>query len=93
MVFEKVKPMIIKLLQSFIRGYQKLLSPIVGNQCRFYPTCSHYAHEALETHGAIKGLLLTIKRLLKCHPWVQCDWNDPVPPKELNKPSHKSESL
>lgn len=71
---------IAKLMQGLIRIYQKTLSPIVGNQCRFAPTCSHYAHEAIERHGPLKGLFLTIRRLLKCHPWVKCEWHDPVPP-------------
>ncbi len=52
-----------------IRIYRYLASPWVGNQCRFYPTCSHYAEEALEVHGFCKGCALTAKRLLKCHPW------------------------
>ncbi|MDQ2077037.1 membrane protein insertion efficiency factor YidD [Marinimicrobium sp. ABcell2] len=54
---------------KLIHIYRYLLSPWVGNQCRFYPTCSHYAEEALETHGFWKGAYLTVRRLLKCHPW------------------------
>ena len=73
--------MIVKSLQALIRLYQKFLSPLVGNQCRFYPTCSQYSYEAFERHGVIKGLFLTIRRLLKCHPWVKCEWHDPVPEK------------
>lgn len=49
--------------------YQWLGSPWVGQQCRFYPSCSHYAKEALNKYGAIQGVWLTTKRLLKCHPW------------------------
>ncbi|MCS5712761.1 membrane protein insertion efficiency factor YidD [Candidatus Berkiella aquae] len=49
--------------------YQWLLSPWVGHQCRFYPSCSHYAIDALKKYGAIQGVWLTTKRLLKCHPW------------------------
>jgi uncharacterized protein len=82
MVFAPVKGfsgMIRQFLQLLIRLYQKTLSPIVGTQCRFYPTCSCYAHDALAQHGTIKGLFLTIRRLLKCHPWVKCEWHDPVP--------------
>lgn len=52
-----------------IRGYRYLMSPWVGNRCRFYPSCSHYAEEAITTHGFIKGGYLTGRRLLKCHPW------------------------
>ena len=52
-----------------IHGYRYLLSPWVGNQCRFYPSCSHYAEEAIEKHGFMKGGYLTFRRLIKCHPW------------------------
>jgi uncharacterized protein len=52
-----------------IQGYRYLLSPWVGNQCRFYPTCSYYAEDAINQHGLTKGSYLTIRRLLKCHPW------------------------
>ncbi|MCY4100973.1 MAG: membrane protein insertion efficiency factor YidD [Rhodobacteraceae bacterium] len=54
-----------------IRLYRLIGSPFVGMHCRFQPTCSAYALEALEKHGAIKGAWLTIKRLGKCHPWGQ----------------------
>jgi hypothetical protein len=54
---------------KLIHTYRYLLSPWVGNQCRFYPTCSHYAEEAINTHGLAKGGYLTLRRLLKCHPW------------------------
>ena len=58
--------------------YQKLISPLVRPSCRFHPTCSEYAKEALECHGLIKGLWLTTKRLSKCHPLGE-DGFDPVP--------------
>jgi len=54
---------------KLIHGYRYLLSPWIGNQCRFYPTCSHYAEEAINSHGFIKGGYLTFRRLIKCHPW------------------------
>lgn len=57
------------LLIFLIDGYRLLLSPFFGTQCRFYPTCSAYAREAIATHGALKGSWLTIKRVGKCHPW------------------------
>lgn len=57
------------LLIALIRAYQWILSPWVGHSCRFHPTCSHYAVEAIENHGAIKGSYMTVRRLLKCHPW------------------------
>lgn len=61
-----------------IHLYRLLLSPWIGNQCRFYPTCSHYSEEALIKHGFIKGVYLTVRRLLKCHPW-HTGGLDPVP--------------
>lgn len=56
------------LLIGLIRIYKWTLSPWLGQQCRFYPTCSHYAISALEIHGAVRGSWLTIRRLAKCHP-------------------------
>ena len=67
-----------RLLIGIIRAYQYLLSPWWGNHCRFTPTCSHYAVEALERHGALAGLWLAIKRILRCHPWSAGGY-DPVP--------------
>lgn len=52
-----------------IHGYRYLLSPWIGNQCRFYPTCSYYAEEAINRFGLAKGGYLTLRRLIKCHPW------------------------
>ncbi|NIO41440.1 MAG: membrane protein insertion efficiency factor YidD [Burkholderiales bacterium] len=52
-----------------IRGYQFMLSPWIGNQCRFYPTCSEYACLAIIEHGSFKGVHLALRRTLKCHPW------------------------
>ena len=62
-----------------VRAYRYLLSPWLGSACRFTPTCSLYAIEALEQHGAAQGSYLAARRLLRCHPW--CDGGfDPVPP-------------
>ena len=58
--------------------YQRLISPLVGPCCRFHPTCSEYAKEALESHGLVMGIWLTIKRLSKCHPLGGRGF-DPVP--------------
>jgi putative membrane protein insertion efficiency factor len=58
--------------------YQRLISPLVGPCCRFHPTCSEYAKEALESHGLVMGMWLTIKRLSKCHPLGGSGF-DPVP--------------
>ena len=57
------------ILIVLIRGYQLLLSPLLGNHCRFYPSCSQYAREAIERHGALRGGWLAIRRVLRCHPW------------------------
>lgn len=65
-------------LVLLLRGYRLLLSPWLGNQCRFYPSCSVYGIEALERHGALAGSYLTVARVLRCQPW--CDGGcDPVP--------------
>ncbi|NLK61902.1 MAG: membrane protein insertion efficiency factor YidD [Fusobacteria bacterium] len=58
-----------KILINSIKGYQKLISPLLGKNCRFYPTCSSYTIQALEKYGIIKGLFLGLKRILKCHPF------------------------
>ncbi len=58
-----------KLLVTLLRAYQLLLSPMMGQSCRFYPTCSNYAIEAVRTHGAARGSLLAVRRVCKCHPW------------------------
>ena len=61
--------MIKKFLIKTIRLYQLILSPLLGSNCRFEPTCSQYVIEAVEMNGALKGSVMGIKRLLKCHPW------------------------
>ncbi|HJD93109.1 MULTISPECIES: membrane protein insertion efficiency factor YidD [Bacteroides] len=58
--------------------YRAAISPLLGPSCRFTPTCSQYAIQALKKHGPIKGLYLTIKRILRCHPWGGSGY-DPVP--------------
>lgn len=67
-----------KLLQALIRAYQLLLSPFLGNHCRFTPSCSRYASEAITRYGAAKGTWLAVKRLLRCHPFCEGGY-DPVP--------------
>jgi putative membrane protein insertion efficiency factor len=62
-----------------IRGYQYCLGPLLGNRCRFFPSCSEYAAEAIDQFGFLKGFFLAICRLLKCHPWCK-GFHDPVPP-------------
>jgi uncharacterized protein len=72
--------MIKKFFLLLIKGYKIFLSPLLGNNCRFYPTCSTYMYEAIDTHGVFKGIFLGSKRLLKCHPFHP-GGNDPVPGK------------
>ncbi len=57
------------LLLLILRGYKFAISPMLGQNCRFYPSCSEYAAEAIREHGAAKGTLMAGKRLCKCHPW------------------------
>lgn len=71
-----------KLAINCIKGYQRFISPMLGSNCRFHPTCSCYANEAIERFGVIKGGWLASKRILKCHPLNE-GGDDPVPP--LNK--------
>jgi len=63
---------------TLIRGYQLILSPVLGPACRFYPSCSEYAHQAIDRHGVAKGSCLAIRRLLRCHPFHPGGF-DPVP--------------
>ena len=58
-----------KILTLAIKAYQFFLRPLIGSRCRFYPSCSTYAIEAIQTHGSICGCYLSIKRLFRCHPW------------------------
>jgi putative membrane protein insertion efficiency factor len=66
------------ILMGLIRVYQWTLSPMPGPCCRFHPSCSCYAHEAIERHGVIRGVWLGTRRLLRCHPFVEGGY-DPVP--------------
>jgi putative membrane protein insertion efficiency factor len=66
------------LITSLIRAYQLLLSPLLGPRCRFYPSCSQYALEAVRAHGSLRGSLLALRRLSRCHPW-HCGGYDPIP--------------
>jgi putative membrane protein insertion efficiency factor len=69
-----------KLLIAFIRVYQYTLSPLLGPRCRYYPSCSNYAVDALREHGALRGLGLATWRLLRCNPFSNGGY-DPVPPR------------
>ena len=65
------------LLIKFIKIYKYLVSPLIGPSCRYLPTCSDYSIEALKTYGFVKGLLLSLKRIMSCHPWGNSGF-DPV---------------
>ncbi|MBD8533292.1 MULTISPECIES: membrane protein insertion efficiency factor YidD [unclassified Massilia] len=76
------------LLIWIVRAYRLVLSPMLGQNCRFYPSCSSYAIEALQTHGALRGSWLAARRLGRCHPW-NAGGVDPVPPNR-HKHSHSA---
>ena len=65
------------ILIKFIKIYKYLISPLIGPSCRYLPTCSEYSIEALKTYGFVKGLLLSLKRIMSCHPWGNSGF-DPV---------------
>jgi putative membrane protein insertion efficiency factor len=67
-----------RVLVALIRGYQYLFRPLLGANCRFYPSCSDYAREAVERHGALAGVWLAVKRVARCHPYHPGGY-DPVP--------------
>jgi putative membrane protein insertion efficiency factor len=78
------------LLTALLRAYRYFLSPMLGPNCRFYPSCSCYAEQALEQHGVMKGCYLAARRLSRCHPWHDGGY-DPVPqrsPTRWNPSSH-----
>ncbi len=70
--------MIKRFFLIFIKLYQYILSPVLGPSCRFYPTCSNYAYEAILLYGPLKGLILALKRIIRCHPFNE-GGIDPVP--------------
>lgn len=72
--------MIRRALLALLRGYKKYISPALGNNCRFLPTCSEYAMQAIQIHGVLKGGLLSLWRILRCNPLGRYGY-DPVPPR------------
>ncbi|MBK2027662.1 membrane protein insertion efficiency factor YidD [Allofrancisella guangzhouensis] len=85
-VYRKIPPIFRKIAKTpfiaFIKFYRYFISPLIPARCRYIPTCSQYALEALETHGILKGLYLSICRLARCHPLSKREYFDPVPSKK-----------
>lgn len=78
-----------RILKALIKAYRYLVSPFLGRNCRFHPSCSAYTQQAIETHGALTGSWLGLKRICKCHPYYKGSALDPVPP----APVHKAETV
>jgi putative membrane protein insertion efficiency factor len=77
-----------RFLMALVRGYQLLISPVLGQNCRYMPSCSAYTLEAMEKHGALKGIWMGMKRISRCHPFHEGGY-DPVPdPEEGHKHDH-----
>lgn len=75
------------LLLLLLKGYKLCISPYLGQRCRFHPSCSDYARDAIVSHGALRGSLLAGRRLCKCHPWHAGGF-DPVPPVRKDRTGH-----
>ena len=76
------------LLIGFLKAYRAIISPLYGQVCKFYPSCSAYALESIQIHGSLKGTWLALKRLGRCHPWAK-GGIDPVPPQLLASKAQK----
>ena len=81
-----MKRLLTRAIQLTIRGYQLFISPLLGPRCRFHPSCSHYAQEALQVHGLRRGGWLALRRIGRCHPWHPGGL-DPVPPASSGAPT------
>ena len=77
-LFQAVMTLPQNILIAFVKVYRLIVSPLYGNVCRYYPSCSAYGLEAITIHGALRGISLTVARLLRCHPWATGGL-DPVP--------------
>lgn len=75
----------IRILSALIQVYRYLISPVLGPRCRYLPTCSEYALEAIETHGPLAGCWLALRRVVRCHPWGGSGY-DPVPSRPVDLP-------
>lgn len=81
-----------KAVSAVIGLYQSGISPLLGPRCRFYPSCSQYAREAVERFGVLKGLWLSLRRFGKCHPFTKSGFYDPVPESEAASSSEVFEA-
>ncbi|MGA8551307.1 MAG: membrane protein insertion efficiency factor YidD [Stellaceae bacterium] len=88
MIGERRAGVVSASMQAAVRAYQLLVSPLLPPSCRFLPSCSDYAIEAFERHGALRGSGLALRRLAHCHPWGGSGY-DPVPPLPGGKPSDR----
>ena len=75
----------VRALSTLIWAYRLFVSPVLAPACRYAPTCSGYALEALRLHGAVRGSVLAVRRILRCHPWADGGF-DPVPETESRRP-------
>jgi hypothetical protein len=80
-----------KILILLLAGYKRLISPLLPSACRFYPSCSQYMSEAIEVHGAVRGVWLGLKRLGRCHPFHEGGM-DPVPPRCSAPPARSAQT-
>jgi len=76
-----LKKCVIQIILTLIKGYRLLISPWFRGSCRFNPSCSRYTEDVIMTHGIVKGIYLSMMRILRCHPWGGYG-DDPVPPKK-----------
>lgn len=81
-------PVIERLLIALLRFYKRWLSPLLGPRCRFHPTCSEYAMQAIARFGALRGSWLAVRRILRCHP-LHPGGHDPVPPPRTDQPHRR----
>ncbi|MEX0429584.1 membrane protein insertion efficiency factor YidD [Nocardioides sp. DS6] len=75
------------LLIGLLRLYRTFISPLYGDVCKYYPSCSAYALDAVREHGSVKGSWLAVRRVARCHPWAKGGF-DPVPPSPLHQDRH-----
>lgn len=78
-----------RVLVLLLRGYRFAISPLYGQVCRYHPTCSAYALEAVTEHGSVRGSWLAVRRIARCHPWA-AGGVDPVPPRHPSPPTDRT---